>query len=562
MAQSQQILFLITIGPVQDFIATARTSQDLWFGSWMLSELAKAAALALVENGAELVFPNPSTPDELNNPEFNASNKIVAVLSGDPTELARTVESRIRERLGQLAAPGLKRVPEKYQQRAHRQIEDLLEFYWASATIEQNDYATARKRAEAALAARKNTREFKPWRIGAEEEKSSLDGFREKVLMGPKNEDTALLSQGEVLSGVDAIKRFGTRKGAKFRSTSDFAAAPFRQGLGNLDAVILAKTKALLKQYTDETETDGAYYFVERLTRFLPEGEKDSFRKTYQEIFEKYGIKGAPSPYYALLRADGDFMGRTIDAQKTKEDHQKLSQTLSRFAQKARDIIEREHQGQAVYIGGDDILAYLPLHTALACVATLDEAFSNEMHAFVYEDETSERHHPTLSAGLVVAHHLTPLSDVLDAARRAEHAAKEHAPEKHGLAILVQKRGSGETLAVGPMSELLKRMKKMINLRAKGTLSHGAAYELRELADFLQQAGLEKKAFTKEAVRILGRKKESGGAEKAKEEIIRLFEEWLEQIDLAELATEMIIGAEFAKAWNLAQPKALKEAAA
>ncbi len=30
-----------TIGPVQDFIATARTSQDLWFGSWMLSEMAK-----------------------------------------------------------------------------------------------------------------------------------------------------------------------------------------------------------------------------------------------------------------------------------------------------------------------------------------------------------------------------------------------------------------------------------------------------------------------------------------------------------------------------------------
>ncbi|NPA76848.1 MAG: type III-B CRISPR-associated protein Cas10/Cmr2 [Candidatus Diapherotrites archaeon] len=561
MTQSQQILFLITLGQVQDFIATARTSQDLWFGSWMLSELAKAAALVLAENGAELVFPNPSTLDELKKPGFNASNKIVAMVSGNSTELAKTVESRIRKRLSELAAPGLRRVPEKYQQRAYQQVDDLLEFYWASARIEQNNYATARKRAEAALAARKNTREFKPWSIGAEEEKSSLDGFREKVLKGPKNEDTALLSQGEVLSGVDAIKRFGTRKGAKFRSTSDFAAAPFRQGLGNLDAVVLAEIKTLLKQYTDETETDGAYYFVERLTRFLPESNKDTFRKAYQEVFKKHGVKESPSPYYTLLRADGDFMGRTIDTQKTKEDHQKLSRTLSNFAQKARDIIEREHQGQAVYIGGDDILAYLPLHTALACVAELDKAFSHEMQFFAYEDDAGERHHPTLSAGLVVAHHLTPLSDVLDAARRAEHKAKDHTPEKHGLAILVLKRGSGESLAVGPMSELLERMRKMTELRANGTLSHGAAYELRELADFLQKASLEKKeVFAKEATRILRRKKEAGGTEKAKEEIIQLFEGWLEQIDLAELATEMIIGAEFARAWNLAHPTVLKEA--
>ena len=34
----------IHIGPVQEFIAAARRSRDLWFGSWLLSELSKAAA--------------------------------------------------------------------------------------------------------------------------------------------------------------------------------------------------------------------------------------------------------------------------------------------------------------------------------------------------------------------------------------------------------------------------------------------------------------------------------------------------------------------------------------
>ncbi|HTQ79571.1 MAG TPA: type III-B CRISPR-associated protein Cas10/Cmr2, partial [Thermoanaerobaculia bacterium] len=39
-------ILLITLGPVQDFIAAARRCRDLWFGSWLLSELSKATAQA------------------------------------------------------------------------------------------------------------------------------------------------------------------------------------------------------------------------------------------------------------------------------------------------------------------------------------------------------------------------------------------------------------------------------------------------------------------------------------------------------------------------------------
>ena len=37
-------LFLCSIGPVQDFIAAARSSRDPAYGSWLLSELAKTDA--------------------------------------------------------------------------------------------------------------------------------------------------------------------------------------------------------------------------------------------------------------------------------------------------------------------------------------------------------------------------------------------------------------------------------------------------------------------------------------------------------------------------------------
>ena len=55
-------LFQVSIGPVQDFIASARRTRDLKFGSELLSELSKAAAKQISEKcGIEsLIFPAPA----------------------------------------------------------------------------------------------------------------------------------------------------------------------------------------------------------------------------------------------------------------------------------------------------------------------------------------------------------------------------------------------------------------------------------------------------------------------------------------------------------------------
>ena len=37
-------VLIVSVGPVQGFIASARRSRDLWCGSWLLSEIAKAVA--------------------------------------------------------------------------------------------------------------------------------------------------------------------------------------------------------------------------------------------------------------------------------------------------------------------------------------------------------------------------------------------------------------------------------------------------------------------------------------------------------------------------------------
>src|SRR6266478_8340746 len=77
-------LFLVSIGPVQDFIASARRSRDLSFGSWFLSELARAAAHQIVEKNRleSLIFPAPLEKAMLDPyyKEFNVANKIVALV--------------------------------------------------------------------------------------------------------------------------------------------------------------------------------------------------------------------------------------------------------------------------------------------------------------------------------------------------------------------------------------------------------------------------------------------------------------------------------------------------
>lgn len=80
----KKYVLLLSVGPVQSFIASARTSRDLWSGSWLLSEIAKAVAKMLKENQAELVFPYVTDDTLLKaDSDFSVGNKIQVVVSAD-----------------------------------------------------------------------------------------------------------------------------------------------------------------------------------------------------------------------------------------------------------------------------------------------------------------------------------------------------------------------------------------------------------------------------------------------------------------------------------------------
>ncbi len=75
-------LLAISVGPVQEFIAAARRTRDLWFGSYLLSEVSKAVARSVQDAGGTLIFPHPDSDLKVGS-KMNVANVIVAKIPAD-----------------------------------------------------------------------------------------------------------------------------------------------------------------------------------------------------------------------------------------------------------------------------------------------------------------------------------------------------------------------------------------------------------------------------------------------------------------------------------------------
>ena len=260
----------------------------------------------------------------------------------------------------------------------------------------------------------------------------------------------------ERLSGVDILKRLGERgsSAASFPSTSHMAALPFLKYVDDNtetgdSSQLLSAIKSLFDdESVSSDETDGALVFSSRLAEWIPDQDKRKrIGEKLEVLLQDYAGSARPQPYFALLVADGDNMGAAIDHLTVQPDplqrHRELSLALSVFAVEVKRIVQ-DHEGVLVYSGGDDVMAYLPLYTALQCAHDLAHGFAGAMKPFAIANGVS----PTLSTGIVVAHHLEPLSDTLDLARQAEKVAKT-VVGKEGLAITVSKRSGVDRTVKG-----------------------------------------------------------------------------------------------------------------
>jgi len=310
-------------------------------------------------------------------------------------------------------------------------------------------------------------------------EKDHLDGVNE-VLGGKKEKDFWKTVQAdENLSryfrgtqrygAVSVIKRLFAKAYLSREDVYDFDV----HGSHRIKSVYEVATGKKVETYEELTDADCKYYAVLCL-------DGDDIGKWISGVNAmpvKDQICGEGIKQFFNDNASDKEMLRSV----TPSYHAMFSEALANFSNYCVEPIVSEFGGFVVYSGGDDVMAILPALEALECAEALQLAFRglkpadcnskvftvmNKVFDYGWSETNKNRHadgflkfrnpgsartkalmlmpgpRATVSVGVAIGHLKSPMQDIINAARDAEHIAKEAG--KDGFYLSLKKR-SGES---------------------------------------------------------------------------------------------------------------------
>lgn len=595
-----QHLLAMELGPVVQMIAAARKTRDMYFGSWMLSEIAKAAAASAArqcgEMGCEhmaLIAPAPQGMQQLVDEQFAIGDEIlVLVPTGiDPADVAARAKQAAHAKWIQFAgeAKPSETVVSKEVWSAQTNANlpedvagEVVELYAAWVPLADN-YAASLNQVKRLLLGRNACRNF-PSAIGRSGvPKSSLDGRRESVLIirdaishRPALNRKLRLNEGEHLDALGVTKRTGEGR-KNFPSTARLAAEPWIQGAAGLSEfrALIDECQKLAKRPDKDDNQDqilgtlatsephfphyshfalfpyeGTILYENRHHEFATEADAQESELQGVATALKRVVRrhGEPGKYYVAMVADGDRIGDSLKGCVSHDEHRKFSLRLSEFAAGVRGIVD-DHHGALIFAAGEDVSALLPLHSAVQCAEEL------RLHFTKVVNEGYPGRQATLSVGLAIGHFLDPLEDTLAAARDMEYAAKSG--QKNALAIQYRSRGGAPIqFRSSWKSEPYAELKNWITLLENDDLPNKVAYDIRRTAigysvwptDDAGAVEIQLRALKVDLIRLLSRKSSAARAE------VQPFVDRLTSPDDAiDLANKIIIAGVIQKAQQQAR---------
>ncbi len=265
-------------------------------------------------------------------------------------------------------------------------------------------------------------------------------------------------------------------------------------------AELRGNVKETLKKALDEKDRAGfrleTYYGLllmdgDRMGKILSGDDEHtpSYRESFHpQVRDGFDQRAAGNP---RLKRYGD-MKRAISPGR----HMAISGALNDFAlHVVPHIVQKEYLGRLIYAGGDDVLAMLPVADLLPAAARLRDGWSGvEKYGQRNTNDSFQKQllldngygwldgqlmrlmgaRASASAGLVVAHHQTPLARVLREARAAEKAAKEEGG-RDAFHLRIIKR-SGGALRVTLKWERIRLLEKLIAFLRDPAVSRRAVY--------------------------------------------------------------------------------------
>lgn len=500
---------LFSVGPVQPFIAAARSLRDLWTGSFLLAWLTRQAMEPILQVHGATAFVEPDmTDDPMGSAALRKNlrspclpNRFLAEVPRENAEqlaqrcekafrdaweaLARTVRQKLEE---ELTNAGLGKGWQDVADRLwDKQIDSFFDVRWVVLPWEQateqvnndllgpatnqgqlsDDWLWTRRAHLAAklLAAHKAIRKITPYKPDPDEAgmypgKCSLMGTYEQI--GPAKLAEAAdfwqmfaqrvsiggvrIRANERLCAISLVKRFAWP--AYFSETfrSDPRALRFEDIPTIAAAEWLMQEPALDPQQVRETYQSWSGQWLHWMRPDQDEDEKKCPTEVLQKITTKRKEQGGAPTYYAILVMDGDRMGQHLRAQPGLKHPRTISKALTTFALGFAEDLIAEHYGTLIYCGGDDVLALLPTRQVLACAQRLNRKFRE-----IWSQEMATVGYSvpaTLSAGIAVVHIKEDLRFALQMAREAEKRAKSAG--RNIVGIMVCRRSGEHTFALCP----------------------------------------------------------------------------------------------------------------
>jgi CRISPR-associated protein Cmr2 len=482
----------ISIGPVQGFVAQSRRTRDLWGSSYLLAFLSGHAMRGAAAAGGKIVQPIVDG-DPLyrwiqgegrgESPQIGSlPNHFVVECDGDGRAIADCARAAMEKAWDAVCSAVWAEFVACASSQGRdtkaiwdRQVSGFWDFIWVA------DAAEVRGQ----LARRKHWRTHWPpdepgdkcsvmhdlqelsghVRATGAAERERQEGFWEAVRRGVGPLD---LREDERLCAVALVKRLFPKVAEKalgwkldtahWPSTVYVAAVPWTRRVVSAAAEKASRYAARVASVADGViaeqaprfagldhrgagdfpRLDASFYhhgFL-RDARLCPfrdhaaPSERETLRgllNTISEVEDADGPLGSPPVFYALLLADGDRLGRLVG----KLGGREVSAALSTFTEQAPGLVA-QHDGVAIYAGGDDVLAMIPVARALSCARDLSDS---------YRRTFSGVPEATLSASVSFAHVRIPLSAVVREAHRLLDSVAKEGNGRDSIAAAVLKRG-------------------------------------------------------------------------------------------------------------------------
>ena len=501
-------LILFTITPVQKFITTARKTEDLWLGSYILSHLnATAIHQIYAKEGIHIIYPSIRDVSpfkawkelDITLPSF--PNLFLAMSEELPikdlTQTMRYVEAAVQcefEKMAKHAVESFVKTVDKQtwdntyaDQLFNSQVKHFFELYWVVSGGSRETYQDWYAQTGARLAATKNCRAF--YQVNESGRKCSLCGDREIFHNGRgepmkwwqrfSQRRAKYCRQDEALCTVCLTKRlageyFGKRhpeiNNLSFPSTSEVSTADFKLKIAEDRAYKEFVEAVNALENTNGNQLEVTVDPVPKLKRNQRNWNVDGdwlFEESFsgQNLERYYGINKETQIKQVEEIAQCNSLRRDLV--------EKVGFNPSRYF--AVIVLDGDGMGQVISQAEDwethtEISRKLNKYTtkvlqivdekylgkliyaggddvlALANLADLLDIL-RELRCKFPNLNSSENPESTVSAGVCIAHCKTPLGDVLEHARTMERSAKSvDGKDALGIALLKHSGNISQTV--------------------------------------------------------------------------------------------------------------------